>query len=62
MDLDEALTDLVARNGDRLLRDGFVYDLIIQHEHQHNETILQTLQLTPGRYRDRLPPLPVARG
>ena len=28
---------------------GFVWDLVIQHEHQHNETMLQTLQLAdPG--------------
>jgi iron(II)-dependent oxidoreductase len=47
---------------DPLLREGFVYDLIIQHEHQHNETILQTIQLTPGRYRDGLPSLPEGRG
>jgi len=46
---------------DPLLRDGFVYDLILQHEHQHDETILQTLQLTPGRYRDHLPGLPDGR-
>lgn len=46
---------------DPLLRDGFVYDLILQHEHQHDETILQTLQLTPGRYRDHLPDLPDGR-
>jgi iron(II)-dependent oxidoreductase len=25
--------------------DAFVWDLVIQHEHQHNETMLQTLQL-----------------
>jgi iron(II)-dependent oxidoreductase len=46
---------------DPLLRGGFVYDLIVQHEHQHGETILQTLQLTPGRYLDRLPCLPAGR-
>src|SRR5215212_5384144 len=31
-----------------LLRDGFVYRMVLQHEHQHNETILQTLQLKQG--------------
>ena len=45
---------------DPLLRDGFVYDLVVQHEHQHDETILQTIQLTPGRYRDAMPALPDA--
>ena len=32
----------------RLLRDGFVFRLVLQHEYQHNETILQTLQLKLG--------------
>ena len=45
---------------DPLLRDGFVYDLVVQHEHQHDETILQTIQLTPGRYGEALPALPDA--
>lgn len=34
---------------DPLLRDGFVFRLVLQHEYQHNETILQTLQLKQGR-------------
>lgn len=42
--LDE--TDL---NGDPLLKDGFVYNMILQHEAQHNETMLQTLQLMRSR-------------
>jgi len=28
-----------------LLRDGFVYEMVLRHEQQHTETILQTLQL-----------------
>jgi len=43
---------------DPLLKDGFVYDLVIQHEQQHDETILQTVQLTPGAYLTSLPVLP----
>jgi iron(II)-dependent oxidoreductase len=31
-----------------LLADGFVYNMVLQHEYQHNETILQTLQLKRG--------------
>ena len=31
-----------------LLRDGFVYHMVLQHEYQHDETILQTLQLKRG--------------
>jgi iron(II)-dependent oxidoreductase len=38
--------DLDASNP--LLRDGFVYHMVLQHEYQHNETILQTLQLKLG--------------
>ncbi len=35
--------------GDRLNANGFVWDMLVQHEHQHNETMLQTLQLAePG--------------
>jgi iron(II)-dependent oxidoreductase len=33
---------------DPLLGDGFVYRMILQHECQHNETMLQTLQLVRG--------------
>ncbi|MGH7535825.1 MAG: DinB family protein, partial [Gemmatimonadales bacterium] len=35
-----AITDL--DDGNPLLRDGYVYDMVLQHEYQHNETILQT--------------------
>lgn len=31
-----------------LLRDGYVFEMVAQHEYQHNETILQTLQLKRG--------------
>ena len=31
-----------------LLNDGFVYNMVLQHEYQHNETMLQTLQLKTG--------------
>ncbi len=34
---------------DPLLRNGFVYSMILQHEAQHNETMLQTFQLMKGR-------------
>ena len=54
------LEEVDLESDDPLLRDGFVYDLVVQHEHQHDETILQTLQLTPGRYRESLPALPDA--
>src|SRR5687767_2834413 len=31
-----------------LLSGGYVYRMVLQHEYQHNETILQTLQLKLG--------------
>jgi iron(II)-dependent oxidoreductase len=33
---------------DRLLREGFVYEMLLAHELQHNETMLQLLQLVDG--------------
>jgi gamma-glutamyl hercynylcysteine S-oxide synthase len=33
---------------DPLLRDGFVYEMLLAHELQHNETMLQLLQLVKG--------------
>jgi iron(II)-dependent oxidoreductase len=43
--------------------DGLVHELVVRHEHQHNETMLQTLQL--GRLAHYRPPLrgnPVTAG
>src|SRR4051794_8376507 len=38
-----------------LLRDGFVYGMVVQHEHQHDETMLATLNLmAPPGYRPAL--------
>jgi iron(II)-dependent oxidoreductase len=34
--------------GDPLLEDGFIYEMLIAHEHQHNETMLQLLQMVDG--------------
>ena len=33
---------------DALLRDGFVYEMLLAHEQQHNETMLQLLQMVDG--------------
>ena len=33
---------------DPLLAGGFVYELLIAHEHQHNETMLQLIQMVDG--------------
>jgi iron(II)-dependent oxidoreductase len=48
---------------DPLLRDGFVYEMLLAHEHQHNETMLQLLQMVDG-YQPLRPvgTLPVATG
>ena len=42
-----AEVDLEATN-DPLLRDGFVYEMLLAHEHQHNETMLQLIQMVEG--------------
>src|SRR5829696_1250673 len=44
----ETLEEASFSGDDPLLKDGFVYNMIIQHEAQHNETMLQTLQLKKG--------------
>lgn len=44
----DGLVHLDIASADPLLRDGFVFRLVLQHEYQHNETILQTLQLKHG--------------
>lgn len=41
----ENLPDEEFENGSDLTRSGFVYRMVLQHEAQHNETMLQTLQL-----------------
>ncbi len=33
---------------DPLLREGFIYEMLLAHEHQHNETMLQLLQMVDG--------------
>ncbi|MGV1049576.1 MAG: SUMF1/EgtB/PvdO family nonheme iron enzyme [Solirubrobacterales bacterium] len=50
--------DLDADAEDPLLREGFVYEMLLAHEHQHNETMLQLLQMVDG-YQ---PPRPVGTG
>ncbi|HEY8105712.1 MAG TPA: ergothioneine biosynthesis protein EgtB [Gemmatimonadales bacterium] len=44
----ERLATADLRSGPALLRDGYVYRMVLQHEYQHDETILQTLQLKQG--------------
>jgi iron(II)-dependent oxidoreductase len=40
--------DLDTDRPDPLVADGFVYGMVVQHEHQHDETMLATLQLMEG--------------
>ena len=66
---DRALTILdggTARSDDpRLLDDGFVYGMVVQHEHQHDETMLATIQLSGAPVddaRERAPrPVPTSK-
>jgi iron(II)-dependent oxidoreductase len=44
----ERLERVDVESADPLLRDGYVYQMVLQHEYQHNETMLQTLQLKLG--------------
>ena len=46
--------DLSPTPASRCSRDGFVYGMVIQHEHQHDETMLATCQLMG----ERAPPPP----
>jgi iron(II)-dependent oxidoreductase len=39
------LDSLDLATDDPLLADGFVYGMVVQHEHQHDETLLATIQL-----------------
>jgi len=42
----------------RLLREGFVFGMVAQHEQQHAETLCATLQLMRWPYRPEAPPAP----
>ncbi|MFG6196058.1 ergothioneine biosynthesis protein EgtB [Nonomuraea sp. JJY05] len=58
----DVLDAIDLESADPLHRDGFVFGLVIQHEHQHDETMLATLQLSgqPGLVREG--DLPQGRG
>ncbi len=43
-----AEVDIDAGTEDPLLREGFVYEMLLAHEQQHNETMLQLLQMVDG--------------
>jgi gamma-glutamyl hercynylcysteine S-oxide synthase len=52
----------VLERADAAADEGFVWDMVVQHEHQHNETMLQCLALADaGVYRPDRRPLPPLR-
>jgi gamma-glutamyl hercynylcysteine S-oxide synthase len=62
----EVLSEIDLDPEDRLLADGFVYEMLLAHEYQHNETMLQLLQMIEAYApveRDTAPAAePVAEG
>jgi len=46
----QVLEDVSLDDSDSLLRDAYVYGLVAQHELQHQETMLQTIQLSGVEY------------
>jgi gamma-glutamyl hercynylcysteine S-oxide synthase len=44
----DVLDRIDLESDDPLLADGFVYEMLLGHEHQHNETMLQLLQMVDG--------------
>jgi len=57
----EVLDRIELDESDQLLRDGFVFGLVVQHEQQHVETMLQTLALS-GLVHEGGAPAPVGSG
>lgn len=51
----------LAPDGAPLVRDGFVFGMVVQHEHMHDETMLATLQLS-GAPRSLPPDAPLPSG
>lgn len=49
-----AAADLHPDGANPLLRRGFVYDMVVKHEHQHAETLLASIQLLPPAEARRL--------
>ena len=54
----DALEEVDLDDGRELLAGAFVYGMVAQHEHQHDETILATLQLMADPYLPDAPPPP----
>ena len=62
----EVLDEVELDDDETLLRDGFAYEMLIAHEHQHNETMLQLLQMVesyePAETDDAAAAEPVSDG
>jgi gamma-glutamyl hercynylcysteine S-oxide synthase len=56
----EVLDEVELDPEDRLLADGFVYEMLLAHEHQHNETMLQLLQMVESYEPVEVDPGPAA--
>jgi iron(II)-dependent oxidoreductase len=56
------LIDTVALEGRPLVADGFAFGMIVQHEQQHDETMLATHQLRVGAPVLAAPPPPASAG
>ena len=60
--------DIAPGAEDPLLREGFVYEMLVAHELQHQETMLQLLQMLDVPYRpaeadrERFEPVPIDEG
>ena len=56
----EVLDELELDPSNRLLADGFVYEMLLAHEYQHNETMLQLLQMIESYEPIEVDPAPAA--
>ncbi|HEY6771280.1 MAG TPA: SUMF1/EgtB/PvdO family nonheme iron enzyme [Solirubrobacterales bacterium] len=56
----EVLDGIDLEASDPLLADGFVYEMLLAHEHQHNETMLQLLQMVESYEPAKVDPGPAS--
>ncbi len=56
----EVLDEIELDPENRLLADGFVYEMLLAHEHQHNETMMQLLQMVESYEPVEVDPGPAA--
>jgi iron(II)-dependent oxidoreductase len=56
----EVLGEIELDDRDPILEDGFIYEMLLAHEHQHNETMLQLLQMVESYEPVEIDPAPAA--